>query len=90
MTTSGSFPGVKELSDKNIEPNLGYYNKNISKTIKTAGGEYQKFTKSKDHNIKSPIYVFPMIQLICESKKGRKFEIYAVGSEQKFFTYDNF
>ncbi len=81
---------VKELNDKKIEPNLGYYNKNISKIVKSASSDYQKLDKDKDHRMTSPIWVFPMIQLFCESKKGSKFEIYAVGSEQKFFIYDNF
>ncbi len=84
------FTNVKELSDKTIEPNLGYYNKNISKVVKRAANDYQKFEKDKDYKIKSPIYVFPLIQIFCESKKGKKFEIYAVGSEQKFITYSNF
>jgi len=81
---------VKDLNDKKVEPNLGYYNKNISKVVKKAASDYQKFEKDKDYKIKSQIYVFPLIQIFCESKKGKKFEIYSLGSEQKFFTYSNF
>ena len=30
------------------------------------------------------------MQMFCETKKGKKFEIYSLGSANKFMTYSNF
>ena len=83
------FNDFKELTNK-AEASLGYYNKKISKTINDAKSDYNKYSKDKAAQIQTQIYLFPMIQMFCESKKGSKFEIYSVGSEQKFMIYSNF
>jgi hypothetical protein len=76
--------------DQKTEASLGYYNKNIKKTISSAGSDYNKAKKDSDTEVVSQIYLFPMIQLICESKRGSKFEIYSIGSGNKFMIYSNF
>ncbi|MFX1393111.1 MAG: hypothetical protein ACFFAH_05995 [Promethearchaeota archaeon] len=83
------FNNFKELTDK-AQGSLGYWDKNVKKTISTAGSDYKSFEKDKDTKIESQIYLFPMIQLNCVSKKGKKFEIYSLGSENNFFVYSNF
>ncbi len=84
------FSNFKDL-DKKAEPSLGYYNKNIKKTTKEAGKDYDKYEKDKDTKIVSQIYLFPMIQLFCETKnKAKSFEIYALGSDKNFMIYSNF
>lgn len=83
------FNDFKELTNK-AEASLGYYNKKINQTISAAKNDYSKYDKDKDSQIQSQIYLFPMIQLFCESKKGYKFEIYSIGSDQKFMIYSNF
>ncbi|TXT53349.1 MAG: DnaJ domain protein [Promethearchaeota archaeon] len=84
------FPNFKEL-DKKAEPSLGYFNKNIKKTIKEANKDYDKYEKDKDTQIVSGLYLFPMIQVFCETKnRGKSFEIYALGSDKKFMIYSNF
>lgn len=83
------FKDFKELEDK-AEPSLGYKNKNISKTIGSARSDYKKYEKDDDAQITTQIYLFPMIQMFCETKRGSKFEIYSLGSGQKFMTYSNF
>ena len=44
----------------------------------------------KDAKIESQIYLFPMIQLNCQTKRGKKFDIYSIGSETNFMIYSNF
>ncbi len=83
------FKNFKDLEDK-AEPSLGYKNKNINKTIGAARSDYKKYEKDKDAQITTQIYLFPMIQMICETKRGKSFEIYSLGSGQKFMTYSNF
>lgn len=83
------FTNFKELESKS-EPSLGYTNKNISKTIGAARTDYKKHDKDKDTQITTQIYLFPMIQMLAETKRGSKFEIYSIGSGNKFMVYSNF
>jgi hypothetical protein len=83
------FDDFKSL-DKKAEPSLGYYNKNIKKTISSAGKDYKNYEKDDDYKLVTKIHLFPMIQMMCETKKGKSFEIYSLGSDKKFITYSNF
>ncbi len=83
------FSDFKTLDSK-AEASLGYWNKNIKKTISSAGSDYKTHEKDKDSQITTQIYLFPMIQMFCETKKGSKFEIYSIGSDTKFMIYSNF
>ncbi|MFX1408865.1 MAG: hypothetical protein ACFFA6_00815 [Promethearchaeota archaeon] len=83
------FSDFKDLESK-AEASLGYMNKNIRKTISAAGSDHKSYQKDKDSQITSQIYLFPMIQMFCETKKGSKFEIYSLGSGTKFMIYSNF
>ncbi|UCC21108.1 MAG: hypothetical protein JSV62_07480 [Promethearchaeota archaeon] len=83
------FSDFKELESK-AEPSLGYWNKNIKKTINAASSDYKTHDKDKESQITTQIYLFPMIQMFCETKRGSKFELYSLGSGDKFMTYSNF
>lgn len=83
------FSEFKELESK-AEASLGYMNKNISKTIGAARNDYKKHEKDKEAQITSQIYLFPMIQMMATTKRGTKFEIYSLGSGNKFMIYSNF
>ncbi len=83
------FNDLKELETKS-EASLGYWNKDIKKTISSAGSDYKSHSKDKETQITTQIYLFPMIQMFCETKRGSKFEIYSLGSNNKFMIYSNF
>ncbi|TES95643.1 MAG: hypothetical protein E3J90_09305 [Promethearchaeota archaeon] len=83
------FNDFKDLESKS-EASLGYWNKNIKKTISSAGSDFKSYSKDKETQITTQIYLFPMIQMFCETKKGTKFEIYSLGSANKFMIYSNF
>ncbi|MHA1194304.1 MAG: zinc finger-like domain-containing protein [Promethearchaeota archaeon] len=83
------FSDFKTLDSK-AEASLGYWNKNIKKTISSAGSDFKSYDKDKDAKITTQIYLFPMIQMFCETKRGNKFEIYSLGSDTKFMIYSNF
>ncbi len=83
------FNEFKTLENK-AEAALGFWNKNIKKTISAAGSDYYSYSKDKNVQIVTQLYLFPMIQLFCESKRGTKFEIYSIGSQSNFMIYSNF
>lgn len=74
----------KELNQKSVEPNLGYYSKDIGKIVKEAMKEWKNADGKKELSIPLPIYIFPVLALECETKKGKKFSVYGIGSEKKF------
>ena len=77
------------LYDKQKQPTGAYYI-TIKKTISNAGNDYKKYEKDKDSQIQSQIHLFPMIQMMCQTKKGNKFEIYSIGSGNKFMVFSDF
>lgn len=81
-------PG-KYLKQKYIEPQLGYYSKNIKKMLKNASKDLKKAEKDDNISIQRPGYVFPLIKLYCETKKGKKFNIYSIGSSEKFIVFSD-
>ncbi|TFG02403.1 MAG: hypothetical protein EU540_01640 [Promethearchaeota archaeon] len=83
------FSNFKELNNK-AEGSLGYWDKNVKKTISASGSDYKTHEKDKDTKIQSQIYLFPMVGLNCKTKKGKKFEIYSIGSAENFMIYSNF
>jgi len=83
------FKNFKDLEEK-AEASLGYWNKEIKKTIASASSDYKSYEKDKSVQIVSNIFLFPMIQLFCESKRGSKFEVYSIGSQEKYMIYSNF
>jgi len=79
----------KELEQKFIEPSLGYYSKEIKNSVKEAAKEWKQASKNDDTNIKLPIYVFPVLVLNCETKKGKRFQVFSLGSDKKFLVFGN-
>lgn len=78
----------KQLDEKFIEPNLGYYTKEIKNMIKDIEKEL-KNTKGSDSSYVLPFYLFPMIILDCITSKGKKFQVYSIGSSEKFIVLGN-
>ena len=79
----------KDLDKNFIEPSLGYYSKEIGKTVKEASKEWKQASKKEEINIKLPIYVFPVLVLNCETKKGKTFQVFSLGSDKKFLVFGN-
>lgn len=77
----------KELTQSYLEPNLGYYDKETNNVVKQAEREWKEAEKNDDLKIHLPLYLFPLIILECTTRKGSKFQVYSIGSEQKFLTF---
>ena len=78
-----------ELEQKFIEPSLGYFSKEIKNSVKEAAKEWKDASKTNEINIKLPIYVFPVLVLNCETKKGKSFQVFSLGSDKKFLVFGN-
>ncbi len=74
----------KQLAKKFIEPNLGYFDKTLKKTLKNVVKDWKLAETDVEFNIRLPIYLFPVLCLECETKKGKKFKIYCIGSDRKY------
>ncbi len=74
----------KDLDKDIVEGNLGYMTKDIKKAIKNAEKEGKKAAKSDEDELLYPIYVFPLVILNCETKKGKSYEVLSIGSEDGF------
>ncbi|MHA1674762.1 MAG: hypothetical protein ACTSYI_14170, partial [Promethearchaeota archaeon] len=77
----------KQLDKKFIEPSLGYIDKDIQKMIKSCRKEWKNAESSSGTKILLPFYLFPVFVLNCETKKGKKFQVYGIGSENKYHIY---
>jgi hypothetical protein len=77
----------KDLSRKVIEPNLGYFQKSIEKALSETESEIKQESKTPGHQMKWPVYLFPMIILDCITPKGKKYTIYSIGSESAFLVF---
>lgn len=76
-----------QLDKKFVEPSLGYMSKDIQKMLKNCKKEIGNTEKDSSARIILPVYLFPVFVLNCETKKGKKFQVFAIGSEKKFHVY---
>lgn len=79
----------KQLKQKYVEPNLGYYEKSIKKMLKNASKDLKKARKNDDLSVQTPAYIFPLIKLNCETRKGKSFNVYSLGSADKFIVFSD-
>ncbi len=79
--------GIKDVADLNqkfIEPTLGFFDGQVKGAMNSCAKEFNSLDKGKDTTPKYPIWVFPLIILDCETSKGSKFQIYAIGTDKSF------
>ena len=76
-----------EMNQRFIEPSLGYFSKEISKIMTEAQKSLKNAEKNKDYSIRKPVYIFPLIALDCETAKGKKFQVFSIGSERGYLVF---
>ncbi|MHA1197837.1 MAG: hypothetical protein ACTSQF_00570 [Candidatus Heimdallarchaeaceae archaeon] len=76
-----------EMNQRFIEPSLGYFSKEISKVVNETQKSLKNAEKNKDYAVKKPVYVFPLIALDCETAKGKKFQVFSIGSERGYLVF---
>ena len=78
---------LNDLTQKIIEPNLGYWDSNIKKTVNEAEKIIKQAQKDKDTTVLFPIFIFPMITLNCITKKEKQYEVIAIGADSGFLSF---
>ncbi|MCE7741439.1 MAG: hypothetical protein GOP50_03185 [Candidatus Heimdallarchaeota archaeon] len=76
-----------ELNQRFIEPSLGYYSKEVDKIVHETQKSWRNAEKNKDYTVKKPVYLFPLIVLDCETAKGKKFQVFSIGSERGYLVF---
>ncbi|MHA1727813.1 MAG: hypothetical protein ACTSWY_03670 [Promethearchaeota archaeon] len=77
----------KDLDKKIVEPNLGYINSQITKALKETQKIIKKSEKSDTDKPIWPVYLFPLLILDCVTAKGKKYNVYSIGSSQGFIVF---
>ncbi len=80
----------KALKKKNIDSILGYLDRKIWKTVKKVKKEIKNTQKEENLSIIFPIYLIPVEILNCDTEKRKTYEIFALGTEDKFKVYSDF
>ncbi|MFW9993175.1 MAG: hypothetical protein ACFFD4_14120 [Candidatus Odinarchaeota archaeon] len=88
------FKDLKKLNSKDLAQALGEVklDKDIESNMKDAIKSFEELEKSyKKGGVEEPLYplvAYPMSILYIETKKGKKFKLFSVGSEQRFKVLD--
>ncbi|MHA1311029.1 MAG: hypothetical protein ACTSQO_08875 [Candidatus Helarchaeota archaeon] len=81
---------IKKLTRKDLEPQLGYWDKSVEKLISQTKNVFKNSEKNNLEDPKYPIYLFPLLELDCKTPRGKKFEIFSIGTEQGYIIIDHF
>lgn len=81
---------IKQLNRKGIEPQLGYWDKSVDKLVSQTKNTFKQLEKDPLDEPKYPIYLFPLLELDCKTPKGKKFQIFSIGTDQKYIIIDHF
>lgn len=79
---------LKNLEEKNLEPELGFWDKEASQQVKECKKSFEDMTKEGSEEPKYPIEIYPMQRIDIESYKGKKFSICSVGSANGYIVFD--
>ena len=79
---------LKNLEQKNLEPELGFWDKEASQQVKECKKSFENMTKEGAEEPKMPIEIYPLQQIDIETYKGKKFSICSVGSAQGYIVFD--
>lgn len=79
---------LKDLDQKKLEDELGFWDKEASTQIKDCKKEFEKFEKGGANNPKFPIEIYPLQKIDIETYKGKKFSICSVGSQNGYIVFD--
>jgi len=77
----------KELDPKYVEAQLGFMDGDIKKILNNVFKDWKDISKSKDSKLATPIYLFPLITLKCETRKNKTFLVHSIGAGEKFLVF---
>jgi hypothetical protein len=79
---------LKNLDQKYLEAELGFWDKEASSQIKECKKMFEKLEKSGVEDPKLPIEIYPLQKIDIETYKGKKFSVCSIGSQNGFIVFD--
>lgn len=79
---------LKDLDQKKLEEELGFWHKDASKQINVCKKSFEDRDKSKEEEPKFPIEIYPVQKIDIDTYKGKKFSIYSIGSANGYVVFD--
>lgn len=79
------------LTEKELTPQLGFFNKEVNDKMnktKSAFKNLEKKAAKGGEKPEYPIYVYPLLKLDIETPKGKKFNIFSIGTERSYIVTD--
>ncbi|MHA1983739.1 MAG: hypothetical protein ACW967_05260 [Candidatus Hodarchaeales archaeon] len=76
------------LGSKQLDTFLPEISKTVEKFLRNTKKELEILNKRENEAFYPPLYLFPGLELFCQSSKGHKFEIVAIGDEKKYAVSD--
>jgi hypothetical protein len=79
---------LKNLDQKNLEGELGFWDKEASQQVKECKKSFENMEKGGPEQPKMPIEIYPLQKIDIESYKGKKFSVCSVGSASGYIVFD--
>ncbi len=79
---------LKNLEQKNLEPELGFWDKEASSQVKECKKSFENLEKDGAEAPTLPIEIYPLQRIDIDTYKGKKFSICSVGSAQGYIVFD--
>jgi hypothetical protein len=79
------------LNEKEITPYLGFFNKEVEDKMNKAKAAFKDLEKKAGKGGEKPeypIYVYPLLKLDIQTPRGKKFNIFSVGTESRYIVTD--
>ena len=79
------------LTEKELTPQLGFFNKEVKDKMnkaKSAFKDLEKKASKGGERAEYPIYVYPLLKLDIVTPKGKKFNIFSIGTERSYVITD--
>ena len=79
---------IKDLEQKKLEDELGFWDKEASTQIKDCKKEFEQLEKGGAEVPKYPIEIYPLQKIDIETYKGKKFSVCSIGSQNGYIVFD--
>ncbi|MGQ9719878.1 MAG: hypothetical protein ACUVXA_00955 [Candidatus Jordarchaeum sp.] len=79
------------LTEKELTPQLGFFNKDVNDKMNKAKSIFKDLEKKATKGGEKPeypIYVYPLLKLDVQTPKGKKFNIFSIGTERSYIVTD--
>ncbi|WXG40836.1 MAG: hypothetical protein WED07_08685 [Candidatus Freyarchaeum deiterrae] len=86
-----SVKDYNSLNEKEITPQLGFYNKEVEDKMNKARTTFKDLEKKGPKGAETPeypIFVYPLLKLDMVTPKGKKFSVFSIGTDKKYVVTD--